>query len=148
MKLCTKYPHVFPCSLARYKLKFSPDKVDTMIVQAINLLDDIDKELNNYMMRCREWYGWHFPELSKIVTDSQAYVRTVLRMGTRDKAVNTDFSDILPEEVEEKVKEAAEVSMGTEVSEEDILNISCLCQQVIEFTYIIMVVVWAIIISC
>uniref|UniRef100_A0A182NMW4 Nucleolar protein 58 n=1 Tax=Anopheles dirus TaxID=7168 RepID=A0A182NMW4_9DIPT len=38
-------------SLSRYKLKFSPDKIDTMIVQAQNLLDDLDKELNNYMMR-------------------------------------------------------------------------------------------------
>lgn len=53
-------------SLSRYKLKFSPDKVDTMIIQAVCLLDDLDKELNNYIMRCREWYGWHFPELGKI----------------------------------------------------------------------------------
>lgn len=30
-------------SLSRYKLKFSPDKVDTMVIQAINLLDDLDK---------------------------------------------------------------------------------------------------------
>ena len=65
-------------SLSRYKLKFSPDKIDTMIVQvsetpdhcwtgkmvslsfilklqAVSLLDDLDKELNNYIMRCREW---------------------------------------------------------------------------------------------
>lgn len=28
-------PYSFPPSLSRYKLKFSPDKVDTMIVQAI-----------------------------------------------------------------------------------------------------------------
>ncbi len=41
-------------SLSRYKLKFSPDKVDTMIVQAVALLDDLDKELNTYAMRARE----------------------------------------------------------------------------------------------
>jgi len=121
-------------NLARYKLKFSPDKVDTMIVQAISLLDDIDKELNNYVMRAREWYGWHFPELGKIITDNQAYIRTVIAMGTREKAVNTDFSEILPEDIEERVKEAAEVSMGTEVADEDILNINCLCEQVLELT--------------
>jgi len=69
------------CSLSRYKLKFSPDKVDTMIVQAISLLDDVDKELNNYVMRAREWYGWHFPELGKIVTDNLAFVKTVKLMG-------------------------------------------------------------------
>merc|ERR1719150_2024290 len=119
-------------SLSRYKLKFSPDKIDTMIVQAVSLLDDLDKELNNYIMRCREWYGWHFPELGKIITDNLAFVRTVEVMGMRDNAKSTDLSDILPEEVEEKVKEAAEISMGTEISDEDILNIKHLCQQVVE----------------
>lgn len=119
-------------NLARYKLKFSPDKVDTMIVQAISLLDDIDKELNNYVMRTREWYGWHFPELGKIITDNTAYIRTIMTMGTREKAVNTDFTEILPEDIEEKVKEAAEVSMGSEIAVEDILNIHHLCDQIIE----------------
>lgn len=107
-----------------------------MVVQAISLLDDIDKELNNYTMRTREWYGWHFPELGKIITDNMAYIRTVMTMGTRDKAVASDFSEILSEELEAKVKEAAEVSMGTEISEEDIANIKCLCEQVISSFHI------------
>merc|ERR1719233_1791808 len=119
-------------SLSRYKLKFSPDKIDTMIVQAVSLLDDLDKELNNYIMRCREWYGWHFPELGKIITDNLAFVRTIDLMGFRENAKTTDMSGVLPEEVEEKVKEAAEISMGTEISEEDITNIRHLCQQVVE----------------
>ncbi|KAL4635817.1 nucleolar protein 58-like isoform X1 [Arapaima gigas] len=121
-------------SLSRYKLKFSPDKVDTMIVQAISLLDDLDKELNNYIMRSREWYGWHFPELGKIVTDNLAYCKSVRKIGDRTNVVNTDLSDILPEEVEAEVKLAAEISMGTEVSEEDIRNIVHLCDQVIEIS--------------
>merc|ERR1711936_1017856 len=76
--------------------------------------------------------GWHFPELGKIITDNLAFVKTVELMGTRDNAKNMDLSDILPEEAEEKVKEAAEISMGTEISEEDIINIKHLCQQVCE----------------
>ena len=44
--------------------------------QAIGLLDDLDKELNTYAMRVREWYGWHFPEMTKIVTDNIAYAKT------------------------------------------------------------------------
>lgn len=35
--------------------------------------------------------------------------------GTRLNADKTDLSEILPEEVEEEVKAAAEISMGTEV---------------------------------
>uniref|UniRef100_A0A2M4BJC8 Nucleolar protein 58 n=1 Tax=Anopheles marajoara TaxID=58244 RepID=A0A2M4BJC8_9DIPT len=118
-------------SLSRYKLKFSPDKIDTMIVQAQNLLDDLDKELNNYMMRVREWYGWHFPELGKILTDNVAYIKTIKLVGTRDNMADTDLSDILMEELEQKVKEAAEISMGTEISDEDILNIQNLCDEII-----------------
>lgn len=37
----------------RFKLKFSPDKVDTMVVQAVALLDDLDKEINIYAMRVK-----------------------------------------------------------------------------------------------
>lgn len=44
--------------------------------QAIGLLDDLDKELNTYAMRVREWYGWHFPEMTKIVSDNIAYAKT------------------------------------------------------------------------
>merc|ERR1719347_2051188 len=119
-------------SLSRYKLKFSPDKIDTMIVQAVSLLDDLDKELNNYIMRAREWYGWHFPEMGKIVTDNLAYVRTVQAMGMRENASQADLSDILPEEGESAVNEAAEISMGTEISEIDLINIKHLCMQVVE----------------
>ena len=148
-------------SLSRYKLKFSPDKVDVMIIQAIGLLDDLDKELNTYAMRTKEWYGWYFPEMAKIVADNVHYARCVKKMvttrpkifrdprrvppikcdshepwrqGTRDKAAGMDFSDIIPDDVEEPMKEAAIVSMGTEISTEDVEHIHALCDQVISLS--------------
>lgn len=120
-------------SLARHKLKFSPDKIDTMIVQAIGLLDDLDKELNTYAMRVKEWYGWHFPELAKILNDNIAYARLVLKMGMRSNWETVDLSEVLPEEIETAVKSAADRSMGTEISEEDLENIQALATQVVEF---------------
>lgn len=121
-------------SLSRHKLKFSPDKVDTMIVQAIALLDDLDKELNTYAMRVKEWYGWHFPEMGRIVNDNLAYSRVILKMGMRTSASVSDLADILPEEIETAVKAAAEVSMGTEITDEDLDNIRLLAEQVVGFT--------------
>ena len=118
-------------SLSRYKLKFSPDKVDTMIVQAVALLDDLDKELNSYSMRAREWYGWHFPEMAKILNDNETFCRVVQVMGDRTKCTTTDFSDLLEDDTVEELKEAAQISMGTEVSDEDLLNITLLCDQVV-----------------
>ncbi|RYC65784.1 hypothetical protein CHU98_g462 [Xylaria longipes] len=121
-------------SISRHKLKFSPDKVDVMIVQAIKLLDDLDKELNNYAMRVKEWYGWHFPEMDRILNDNLAYARVIQHMGIRENAANTDLSEILPEDLEARIKAAAEVSMGTEIGEIDLENIKLLAEQVISFT--------------
>jgi nucleolar protein 58 len=65
-----------------------------MIIQAIGLLDDLDKELNTYAMRVREWYGWHFPELAKIIQDNILYAKAVKLMGCRDNAAKLDFSEV------------------------------------------------------
>lgn len=65
-----------------------------MIIQAIGLLDDLDKELNTYAMRVREWYGWHFPELAKIVQDNILYAKAVKLMGNRTNAAKLDFSEV------------------------------------------------------
>lgn len=122
-------------TLSRFKLKFSPDKVDTMIIQAVGLLDDLDKELNNFAMRLREWYGWHFPEMGKIVTDNLVYAKVVKVMGLKTRAKDTDLSTVqVPDEIAGEVKAAAETSMGTEITEEDLANIMTLCERVIELT--------------
>lgn len=118
-------------NLNRYKLKFSTDKIDMMVVQAVALLEDLDKEINKYAMRAKEWYGWHFPELAKLLNDNIKYAKCVLAMKTRFHAKETDFESILEEEEAQKLKDAAMVSMGTEIAEEDIASICRLCSEVV-----------------
>ena len=55
-------------------------------------------------------------------------------VGFRGNVSEVDFSSILPEEVEEELRSAVEVSMGTEISQEDCDNILHLCDQVIEIS--------------
>ena len=51
-------------------------------------------------------------------------------MGTREAAAELDFSSItLDQDVEDALKEAAVISMGTEISLEDMTNIVELCDQ-------------------
>ncbi|VEU34791.1 unnamed protein product [Pseudo-nitzschia multistriata] len=122
-------------SLSRYKLKFSADKVDTMVVQAVGLLDELDKEINTYAMRVKEWYGWHFPELQAILSENAQYSKLVLKCGMRPNYAKTDLGEILDDEtLEAAVKEAAEVSMGTEIAELDIINIQALAEQVLSMS--------------
>lgn len=93
-------------------------------------------------MRVKEWYGWHFPELFKIVPENILYARTAKTIGNYyfnviwiennvtyfvflgiRKHPLPDLSEILPEELESQVKDAAKVSMGTEVCDLFILVI-------------------------
>merc|ERR1711870_93867 len=52
-------------------------------------------------------------------------------MGAKD----TDFSKVgVPDEIAAEVRSAAETSMGTEITDEDLTNILTLCERVIELT--------------
>ena len=40
-------------SYSRCKVKFNVNRADNMIIQSINLLDQLDKDINTFSMRCR-----------------------------------------------------------------------------------------------
>ncbi|KAF1741748.1 hypothetical protein MXB_5623, partial [Myxobolus squamalis] len=121
-------------SVSRYKLKFNPDRIDTMIIQGINLLDDIDKEVNNYVMRCREWYGWHFPELGKLIADNLTYVKIIKLIKLKTEASDLDLSSLVSTALEAEVKASATVSMGSDITEDDINKILTLCDQIVQIS--------------
>lgn len=101
-----------------------------MVIQAVSSLDDIDREVNNYVMRAKEWYGWHFPELVDIIPDNQTYIKTVQKLGLKTNANDCDLSDILSEEMEQEVRARADLSIGCEIDEQDITQITMWCEQV------------------
>jgi len=52
----------------------------------------------------------------------------------RENAKTVDLSPILSTALEEQVKSAAEISMGTEIAEDDIKHIVEMCDEVIILT--------------
>ncbi|EZA47226.1 Nucleolar protein [Ooceraea biroi] len=65
-------------SYSRAKVKFNVNRVDNMIIQSISLLDQLDKDINTFSMRLREWYGYHFPELVKI--DAEIFAERIISL--------------------------------------------------------------------
>ncbi|KAF9240242.1 Nop-domain-containing protein [Melanogaster broomeanus] len=123
-------------SYSRAKLKFNVNRVDNMIIQAIALLDQLDKDVNLFAMRIREWYGYHFPELIKLVPDNYQYARVAQFIGDKD----TLAEDKLPElttllednaTLAQNILDAARGSMGSSISDIDMLNISAFAARVI-----------------
>ncbi|KAH6896684.1 NOSIC domain-containing protein [Thelonectria olida] len=122
---------------SRAKVKFSVTRNDNHIIQASATIDFQDKGVNQFFMRVREWYGWHFPELIKIVSDNLTYSKLVLAIGDK-KSLNDDklhdLAAIVGEDgdVAQAIIDAAKVSMGLDISEADLEIVKGFAQAVVK----------------
>lgn len=82
-------------------------KKDKIIIQAINSIDELDKSLNIFIARLREWYGLHFPEMNRIIEKHEKFTKIVSEYGLREKIQ------------EKRLSELKDNSMGIDLSEED-----------------------------
>ncbi|MGH0187193.1 UNVERIFIED_CONTAM: hypothetical protein FKN15_023925 [Acipenser sinensis] len=122
-------------SYSRAKVKFNVNRNDNMIIQSIALLDQLDKDINTFAMRVREWYGYHFPELIKIASENYMYCRLAKLIGNR-KELSEESLEGLEEVVMDSAKaqsilEASRSSMGMDISPIDLINIESFSTRVI-----------------
>ncbi|KAI0736238.1 Nop-domain-containing protein [Fomitopsis betulina] len=123
-------------SYSRSKLKFNVNRIDNMIIQAIALLDQLDKDVNLFSMRIREWYGYHFPELVRIVPDNYQYAKVAQFIGAKeelDEEKLPDLAALLDDDSTraQNVLDAARGSMGAALSDIDMLNINLFATRVV-----------------
>ncbi|KAG8949505.1 snoRNP complex protein nop56 [Tulasnella sp. 419] len=124
-------------SYSRAKIKFNVNRSDNMIIQAIALLDQLDKDVNTFAMRIREWYGWHFPEMGKMVPDNGQFAKAVLIIGTKGSFTEEKLDELAEvldndETRARNLYDAARTSMGTDLSELDSINILNFAKRVVE----------------
>jgi nucleolar protein 56 len=119
--------------LAKLRVKGAAEKRDLIIAQAIQTLDDLDRTVNLFMGRLREWYGIHFPELDRLIEKHETYARLVMNLGYRE---NFSFEalekELIPKERAEVTAKAAETSMGADMAEQDLAEIQALSRNVLE----------------
>merc|ERR1719370_2050852 len=125
-------------SYSRAKVKFNVNKSDNMIIQSIALLDQLDKDINTFCMRIREWYSYHFPELIKIVPENALYAKCVKEIKDR-KNLTADKLEALENIVMDSGKaqaiiDASRSSMGMDISPVDLINIDMFAARVIGLT--------------
>jgi nucleolar protein 56 len=146
-------------SYSRSKVKFNPARSDNMIIQSIALLDQLDKDVNTFAMRVREWYSWHFPELKEIVRDNVMFARAAAYIQDKaslfhssadnataenddDEDVNGDTGDtgklaglvdiVGDADTANLIVAAAKTSMGMDCSKMDMLNIVNFTQRMVK----------------
>ncbi len=80
-------------------------KKDRIVIQAINAIDEMDKSINIFVARLREWYGFHFPEMEREIKKHENFVKLISEYGLRKNM--KEFSEL------------AKTSMGIDLSKKD-----------------------------
>lgn len=122
-------------SYSRAKVKFNVHRSDNMIIQSIALLDQLDKDINTFSMRIREWYSYHFPELVKIVPDNNMYAKVAHFIKDRKSLDETKLEGleeiVMDTEKAQSIIDASKMSMGMDISQIDLMNIEMFAARVV-----------------
>ena len=120
--------------LAKLRIKGASEKRDLIVAQGIQTLDDLDRTVNLFMGRLREWYGVYFPELDRLIEKHETYSRLVMNLGYRENYTAEALEkENIPKERAALVVKAAESSMGADIAERDLEQIQVLAKDVLEF---------------
>lgn len=93
--------------LTKVKIKKAVER-DNVVIQVNGAIEELDKSTNVLIERLREWYGLHFPEMDRIVTSHEKYVRIVGKFGSREKIEDPELSQF------------KDKGMGIDLTKEDI----------------------------
>jgi nucleolar protein 56 len=119
--------------LARSAVTTATAKRDLYAVQAVRAIDDIDKTINLFVGRIREWYGLHFPELDRLVEKNDTYARLVADLGLRSNFTEENLGkEGIPSERISQIASSARKSMGANFPEEDLEWLRSFCNDTLE----------------
>ncbi|GMI30232.1 hypothetical protein TeGR_g11922, partial [Tetraparma gracilis] len=127
-------------SYSRARVKFNPARSDNMVIQSIALLDQLDKDLNTFSMRIREWYSYSFPELKAIVKDNFMFARAAALIQNKESLFGEGCEDkvaklleiVGEKELVDAVVASAKTSMGMECSAIDMINVINFTQRIVK----------------
>jgi len=118
---------------ARLRVRQASEKRDLVVAQAIQAIDDLDKTLNLFSSRIREWYGLHFPELNRLVESHELYLRLVNLLGRRSRFTPEALEEAgLPESRAKRIARAAVESVGADLKDEDLEQIRMMAGRTLE----------------
>lgn len=97
----------------------------------------MDKDINTFSMRLKEWFAWHFPEMTKVVNDNTIYAKLVNLFSANRENVTDELKDeiqsiTLDEEKAQQIIDAAKISMGMDMNETDQIQVLKWSERVVE----------------
>jgi len=103
-----------------------------VITQTVQLINELDKTLNVLSGKLREWYGLHFPELSRHVESHETYAKIVKVFGDRDSLSADALGELgLKGRKPSTILNAAKKSMGAPLAPGDVEHMKTLASNLL-----------------
>jgi nucleolar protein 56 len=126
--------HDVSVAIARDTVQEDSGRRDLMVTQAILTLDDLEHAFNLFANRLREWFGYYFPEMGGIISDSDTYVRLISSLNERhNMTVENLLNEGISREISEILVKNAENSMGANLREEDLKEVTEFSRCLVQF---------------
>jgi nucleolar protein 56 len=103
---------------AMAKPKLQEVKSDRILMSAIGVSDELDRVINIFVERLREWYGFHFPEGVRAVADHEKFVGMAAQGFREDVKV----------EGNDDIEKLASNSAGMDFSEDDMAQVKAFAE--------------------
>jgi len=118
--------------VTRRTIRTAAQKRDLQAIQAVRFIDDIDKTINLFSERLREWYSLHFPELDKAVEDHKTYSILVAELGERGNFTEENLKSLgFQEDRAKKIASLARKSIGPSLTDVDLKSIQKVAEAIL-----------------
>jgi nucleolar protein 56 len=106
---------------------------ESLITQTVQLLGELETILNGFDVRVREWYGLHFPELSRIIKEHELFEKFVIEIGDKANITEINLKKLNFEKKEQnQIIKAQNRSIGATLEEIDINEIKKLAANALQ----------------
>jgi nucleolar protein 56 len=119
--------------LARKNIRERSSKGDMHVIQAIHALEELDKTINLFYGRLREWYGLYLSELSDAVETPEEYFKIIAEIGWKEDINIENLSKIgVGKKTASAVLDALKTSIGVEMDKRDLEEIRAMASTVLK----------------
>lgn len=110
--------------ISKISIQTTLSSKESLITQTVQLLGEIETILNGFDGRVREWYGLHFPELSRIIKDHESYEKFIIEVGDKVNITESILTKVNLEPKEQnQIIKAQKRSIGAPLEGADINEI-------------------------
>ncbi|MHA1713344.1 MAG: hypothetical protein ACTSW4_04815, partial [Candidatus Ranarchaeia archaeon] len=130
----TAFQREVAIKLLRRQIQKVSSRRDNQISQAVEALDEINKTINLFSNRLREWYGLHFPEINRHITDHEILAAFIVKAGDRERLTE----DLLIKDLNfkpdyaTKIFQLAKQSFGAPITSNDLVQVQLIAQRVLD----------------